>query len=212
MVNLNPTHQVSSPVANVPRPSASKGEEASAPEDHVRIDGPRIGFEPWLGGGPDPAQVRRDAVAPPTGGVPEPVATIEPWLRGELTDDPKVGPNFADKLVTTFGEQAILSIEDGRVHGVGGYFLEGWESVGGGDFVTNICLGRLGDKWDMTEYGTFELKAGGVRQELSFDMSMGQTRLESSYQEQVYDTSTSREVLTLDRDGVMRRDQPPAGL
>lgn len=123
-----------------------------------------------------------------------------------------MSPRFADKLTRTFGEQSILSLEDDRVHGVGGYFLEGWEGVGGGDFVSRIALGRLGDQWEMTGYGTFELKSGGLRQELSFDMGSGTTRLKSSYEENRYETSLYREVLTLDRDGVMRRELPPVGL
>ncbi|MCA9795476.1 MAG: hypothetical protein KC910_26895, partial [Candidatus Eremiobacteraeota bacterium] len=109
----------------------------------------------------------------PADSAPEPVvcprvffggpgATIEPWLRGEPTNDPAVSPQYADKAKAAFGDQAITSIKDERVHGVGGYFLEGWETVGGDDFIKSRTLGQLGDKWQMTEFGKFELKSGDV--------------------------------------------------
>lgn len=192
--------------------SAARPEASDLPVDgYAQVEMPRAGFEPWLGGGQGGAR-------PPAGGqvpsqqIPEPVLTIEPWLRGQETDDPSVGPRFADKLTRSFGEQAILSLKDDRVHGAGGYFLEGWEGVGGDDFVSRMALGRLGDKWEMTSYGTFELKGAGVRQELSFDVSSGLTRLESSYEERTYDTTLYSEILTVGRDGVMRRETPPVGL
>ncbi|MBI3927673.1 MAG: hypothetical protein HY319_19190 [Armatimonadetes bacterium] len=212
MINTNPA-QLSSPRASSSAPSGQR-QEGGTSVDRVTFEGPRAGFEPWLGGAPGGGAPSSPGTFPPAGAepIPDVPVTIEPWLRGELTDDPAVSPKFADKLTRTFGEQAILSLEDDRVHGVGGYFLEGWESVGGGDFIQGVTLGRLGDQWEMTGYGTFELRSGGVRQELSFDPSNGQTRLESSYEEHLYDTTLFREVLSLDRDGVMRREYPPVGL
>ncbi|MGE0495996.1 MAG: hypothetical protein AB7S38_42715 [Vulcanimicrobiota bacterium] len=195
MINANPTSVINHKACgncrtHSPEPAAAEPQDSfragsSAPEPVVC---PRIFF-----GGPG--------------------ATIEPWLRGEPTNDPAVSPQYADKAKAAFGDQAITSIQDDRVRGVGGYFLEGWESApGGDDWLKGVTLGRLGDKWEMTGFGKFEIKSGDVRQSLSFDMGSGTSRLETSYDEHRFETSTFSEILTIDRDGEMRREHPPVGL
>ncbi len=137
---------------------------------------------------------------------------IEPWLSGEPTTDPQVGSKFADKLVRAFGEQALLSIDDSRIHGCEGYYFKGWESVGGDDFIKGVTLSRLGEGWEMVDFGSYELKSGNAGQRLTFDMANRQTVLESYYDENRYETTRFSEILRRDEDGSMRRETPPVGL
>lgn len=185
------------------------------PLDDVKIEGPKAGFEPWLGGGvqspPKENDIRRaiELMKRPQG----PSANIEPWQRGELTSDPSVSSKFAGKMSESLGDAALLSVRDERISSISGYFLEGWEGVGGDTFVNRRALGALGDQWKATdEFGTFETKSGSVQQKLSFDMAHGITRLESSYEDNTFDTTKVSEILTLDRQGTMRREHPPIGM
>jgi hypothetical protein len=195
--------------------SPAQGEGHSQPTDGFKFEGPRAGFEPWIGPGkpghpsPSPAEPQP---APGPGVVFEPVMGFEPWLSGQTTSDPAIGPKYADKLTRAFGEQALLSIQDERIQGCAGYYFEGWESMGGDDFIKNVTVGRLGDKWEMVEYGTYELKSGSAGQRLSFDMANRQTVLHSYYDEQSYETTRHSEILRLDQDGTMRRETPPIGM
>ncbi len=199
-------------------PVSSAGSQAR-PEQQAEVpresfEGPRLGFEPWIGPGkpghPEPAICPKPVMTP--GPVPGPTIGIEPWLSGEPTTDPQVGSKFADKLVRTFGEQALLSIDESRIHGCEGYYFKGWESVGGDDFIKGVTLSRLGEGWEMVDFGSYELKSGSVGQRLTFDMANRQTVLESYYEENRYDTTRFSEILRRDEDGSMRRELPPAGL
>lgn len=202
---------------STPTPSAGRtpAGETPASEPKEQFDGPRLGFEPWIGPGkpghPEPAICPRP-VMPEPAICPQPTLGFEPWQSGQLTDDPSVSPKFADKLVRGFGEQAVLSIEDERVSGCAGYYFQGWESVGGDDFLKGVTLGRLGPGWEMTGYGTYELKSGDTGQKLTFDTANQQTVLESYYTENRYESSRFSEILRRDEDGTMRREQPPVGL
>ncbi|MEW6280824.1 MAG: hypothetical protein AB1758_19570 [Candidatus Eremiobacterota bacterium] len=191
-----------------------RDKEEAGPGESFTPTQPRIGFEPWIGPGkpghPEPAICPRPQPLPEV--CPEPVVGFEPWLSGQPTHDPSVSPKFADKLVRAFGEQALLSINDERIKGCEGYYFQGWESVGGDDFIQGVTLGRLGEGWQMVEYGTYELKTGGVGQRLTFDMANRQTVLESYYDEQRFETSRFSEILRRDEDGSMRRETPPVGL
>ena len=73
---------------------------------------------------------------------------------------------------------------------IDGYFFQGWESVGGDDFIEGRTLPILGDQWKTTGYGQYELKSeDGVAQKLYF-----------------------RETLKKAEDGTLRRETPPCGL
>jgi hypothetical protein len=196
------------------RPGAA-GDAQAAPEATETFQ-PTMGFEPWIGPG-KPGHPPASEPAPPTQRpipaiCPMPVAGIEPWQRGQLTDNPDVAPAYADKLTRTFGDQALLSIQDDRLKGCAGYYFEGWESVGGDDFIKGVTVGRLGDQWEMVEPGTYELKSGSVGQRLTFDVANRQTVLESHYDDNRFETSRYSEILRLDQDGTMRRENPPVGL
>lgn len=177
---------------------------------------PGAGFEPWIGPGKPghpPANPEPAAPLPEPAICPAPIMGFEPWLTGELTTDPSIGPKYADKLTRAFGEQALLSITDERIQGVSGYYFEGHESVSPPkDWLEGVTVGRLGDKWEMTGFGEYELKSGGVGQRLSFDLMNRQTRLESFYEENHFETSRYSEILKRDEDGTMRREVPPVGL
>jgi len=198
-----------------PRHLLGPAEDTAQTRDGFQMEGPRMGFEPWIGPGkpghPEPNPSNPQPAPGPGLGF-EPVAGFEPWLSGEPTGDPGIGPKYADKLTRAFGEQALLSIQDERIQGCAGYYFEGWESVGGDDFIKSVTEGRLGDKWEMVQYGTYEMKSGSAGQRLSFDMANRQTVLESYYDEQSFDTTRHREILRLDQDGTMRREIPPVGL
>ena len=197
------------------RAAAHPKVEAKLPTESFSLDGPQMGFEPWIGPGqsghPTPAVCPKPTLPQPAV-CPRPTVGIEPWLSGEITTDPAVGPKFADKLTRAFGEQALLTVDDERIQGCSGYYFEGWESVGGKDFLQGVTVGRLGDKWEMVEYGTYELKSGAAGQRLTFDMSNRQTVLESYYDENHFETTRFREILRKDQDGTMRREIPPVGI
>ncbi|MGE0495307.1 MAG: hypothetical protein AB7S38_39240 [Vulcanimicrobiota bacterium] len=122
---------------------------------------------------------------------------FEPWLMGEPTTDPAVGDNYATRLKDAFGEQAIVSLKDARIQTLASQGLE---------------AGTLGDQWHQLKDGSFELKTDGLRQNLSYDESTGVVTLESSYDQTLFETSTFSEILTLARDGAMRRQHPAVGL
>lgn len=145
--------------------------------------------------------------------IPAPVMSFEPWLMGTVTDNPKVSPEHAEKLTDAFGDSAILSIEDERIAGIDGYYFDGWETVGGDDFIKGRTLSRLGEGWEMTEFGEYELKSdNGVSQKLSFRMGVNSTTLESTYVDNTFDTSYVTEILRKSEDGEIRREVPPRGL
>ncbi|MCA9796414.1 MAG: hypothetical protein KC910_31620 [Candidatus Eremiobacteraeota bacterium] len=122
---------------------------------------------------------------------------FEPWLMGEATTDPSVGTNYATRLKEAFGEQAIVSLKDARVKTLASQGLE---------------AGNLGDQWHQLKDGSFELKTDGLRQNLSYDQSTGVVTLKTSYDETLFETSTHSEILTLAKDGAMRRQHPAVGL
>ena len=145
--------------------------------------------------------------------IPSPPFGFEPWQMGQLTDSPQVGKEFAEKLTTTFGEQAVLSMEDARLSRIDGYFFQGWESVGGDDFIKGRTLPILGDQWKMTGYGQYELKSeDGVGQKLYFRGGINSTELTSSFVDNTFDTSVVSETLKKAEDGTLRRETPPRGL
>ena len=145
--------------------------------------------------------------------IPAPSFGFEPWQMGELTDSPKVGKEFADKLTAAFGDQAILSLEDARLSRIDGYFFQGWETAGGDDFIKDRTLPVLGEQWKSTGYGQFELKSeNGVTQKLYFRGGINSTELTSSYVDNTFDTSVVSETLKKAEDGTLRRETPPRGL
>lgn len=144
--------------------------------------------------------------------IPQPTFGFEPWQTGKLTDDPKVSKEIANKLTGEFGDQAILSMEDERLGRIDGYFFQGWESVGGDDFIKSRTLGQLGDQWEMTGYGQYELKSeSGTSQKLLFRPGVNSTELTSSYIDNTFDTSVVSETLRKAEDGTLRRETPPRG-
>jgi hypothetical protein len=194
-----------------PRPPA---QESGPSPNQDGYQGPTVGFEPWIGPGkpghPQPAVCPKPIPQPVV--CPQPTVGIEPWQSGLPTTDPAISPKYADKLTRAFGEQALLSVKDERIAGCAGYYFEGWESVGGDDFIKDVTEGRLGDQWKMVEYGSYELKSNGIGQRLSFDLGNRQTVLESYYDEHHFDVSRFSEILRLDSDGSMRRETPPVGI
>lgn len=212
MINTNPTFRPAV-ISGSSRPVCTEHTPA-APSESFQ---PRLGFEPWIGPGkpghPEPAVCPQPPAPPQPAVCPMPTMGFEPWLSGELTSTPAVSPNFADKMVRSFGEQAITSIDDSRIQGCAGYYFEGLESIPPSqDWLAGVTVGRLGDQWEMTGYGTYELKTNGMGQTLSFDSVNKQTVLESYYDVQSYETSRHREILRRDEDGTMRRETPPVGL
>lgn len=178
---------------------------------------PSAGFEPWIGPGkpghPEPAVCPQPPIQPKPAICPQPTLGFEPWQMGEPTSTPAVSPKFADKLVRGFGEQALLAIDDARVQGCAGYYFDGLEGVGGGnDWLAGVTVGRLGEQWEMTHPGTYELKNGSMGQILKFDVSNRQTVLETYYDEERFDTTRFREIIRRDEDGSMRREYPAPGI
>lgn len=144
--------------------------------------------------------------------IPQPTFGFEPWQMGKMTDDPGVGKEFAEKLSSTFGEQAILSMDDERLSRIDGYFFQGWESVGGDDFIKGRTVSVLGEDWKMTGYGQYELKSeNGVSQKLYFRGGVNSTELTSSYVDNTFDTSIVAETLKKAEDGTLRRETHPRG-
>ncbi|MFN8610508.1 MAG: hypothetical protein U0931_23415 [Vulcanimicrobiota bacterium] len=215
MINTNPCIRPAV-IGNTQRATAGQPSQSScSPSESFQ---PRLGFEPWIGPGkpghPEPAVCPQPAPSSPQPAIcPMPVVGFEPWLMGQPTSTPAVSPQYADKLVRGFGEQALLAIDDDRVKGCAGYYFDGLESVGGSnDWLAGVTVGRLGDQWEMTGPGTYELKNGSMGQILSFDVSNRQTVLESYYDEHKFETSRYREIIRRDEDGSMRREYPPVGL
>lgn len=211
MIHTNPSLRPA--VLSVSNRPASSQPAIASPNESFE---PQLGFEPWIGPGkpghPEPSAPQ--PAAPPQPSIcPQPTMGFEPWLSGETTTTPAVSPRFSDKLVRAFGEQALTSIDDSRIKGCAGYYFDGLESVQPSqDWLTGVTVGRLGDQWEMTTPGTYELKTQGLGQTLRFDTMTGQTVLESYYDVQSYETSRHSEILRLDRDGTMRRETPPVGL
>ena len=144
---------------------------------------------------------------------PQPVVGFEPWQMGEPTSTPAVSPQFADKLVRNFGEQAAISIADERIAGVAGYYFDGLEGISPSqDWLSGVTTGRLGAGWEMKEYGTYELTNGTVGQTLKFDVANRQTTLESYYIDRRFEESKHSEIIRRNEDGSMTREQPPVGL
>jgi hypothetical protein len=145
--------------------------------------------------------------------IPAPTMGFEPWQTGQLTDSPKVGKEFAGKLTESFGDQAILSMEDQRLSRIDGYFFDGWESMGGDDFIKGRTLPVLGENWEMTGHGQYELKSDdGVVQKLLFRPGVRSTELTSSYVDNTFDTTVISETLRKAEDGTLRRETPPRGM
>ncbi|MBN9413995.1 hypothetical protein ABS71_12890 [bacterium SCN 62-11] len=212
MINTNPT--IRPAVISVSNQPARASQAPASPSESFE---PQLGFEPWIGPGkpghPDPAVSPQPSAPPQPVVCPQPTMGFEPWQTGEATSTPAVSPRFSDKLVRAFGEQALTSIDDSRIQGCAGYYFDGLESVQPSqDWLTGVTVGRLGDQWEMTKPGTYELKTQGMGQILSFDMMNNQTVLESYYEVQSYETSRHREILRLDQDGTMRRETPPVGI
>ena len=212
MINTNPTIRPAV-IGNTNRSSACSGQNCPNPNESFE---PTLGFEPWIGPGkpghPEPAVCPQPPAKPEPAICPMPTVGFEPWLMGEPTSTPAVSPQYADKLVRGFGEQALLSIDDSRIQGCAGYYFDGLESVGGNDWLAGVTVGRLGDQWEMTSPGTYELKNGNMGQVLNFDMTTRQTTLESYYDEHKFETSRYREIIRRDEDGSMRREFPPVGI
>lgn len=134
---------------------------------------------------------------------------------GEPTDLPILDPEFAAKAEAAFGDSAFTSIKDERISNIDGYFYQGWESVSPSEsFIDGRVLGHLGEGWKSTdEYGTYRISADGVSQELSFDFANNKTTtLKTSYERKGPEDSEWVEILSINGDGEMKRQYPPAGI
>ena len=212
MINTSPTFRPAV-ISNASAPTRTQ-QAPAGPSESFEI---QAGFEPWIGPGrpgkPEPAVCPQPPAPPQPAICPMPTMGFEPWLTGAPTQDPGISAKYADKLTRAFGEQALLSMDDSRIQGCAGYYFDGLESVQPSqDWLAGVTVGRLGDQWEMTQPGTYELKTNGAGQTLTFDMMNRQTVLESYYDVQSFETSRHREIIRRDEDGTMRRETPPVGI